>query len=454
MQLATRFARSPAARISVLFLLLNAPITWATLDWGLSRPLLNLDYLLPIFLAIFSAVGALLLFLGLYLIDVVSSLSIAYHFDSPSNFIRSANATPAIVKTLTTEPRLLFLTVPPVFWLLILKWQPSIKASLRNALREIVPMAAIVVLLVIADVNVGASMLDTNDQTKTGPNIAGSPLASQSKRALTYGSSPAPTPTHATIFDADRAALFARDGAVMLVAVESMGLPLSPQARQWLDAMARSAPPNQVTQRQVDFKGSTVAAELRHLCATVSSVPDDVAPDQCLPMLARAAHRRSFAVHGNSGNTFNRSQWWPRLGFDQVFFRENLIPRHAELCDFAYKAVCDRALIDFMFRELKSNDFAYGLTVSTHLPIPRLDTDATEDFCNGIRVKSTPCRIIWQHGQVLAYIAAKVRDSRAPMVAYVVGDHAPPFLSTANRAAFSAKQTIGWKIENTSGTTP
>lgn len=436
--------------MSAFFLLLNAPTTWATLDWGLSRPLLNLDYLLPIFLVSFSAVSATLLFFSLYFIDIVSSLSIAYHFDSPSNFIRSANATPAIFKTLTTEPRLLLLMVPPVLWLLVVKWQPSLKASLRNALREFVPLAAIAALLILADVNVGASMLDTNDHSKAGPNIAGSPLASQSKRALTSGPPSAPTPTQATIFDVDQTGLFSRNEAVALIAVESMGLPLSPQAQQWLDDMAHSASPNRVMLRHVDFKGSTVSAELRHLCGTVSSVPDDVASDQCLPMLARAAHRRSFAVHGNSGNTFNRSQWWPKLGFDQVFFREDLVQKHAELCDFAYKAVCDHSLIDFMFREIKSKDFAYGLTVSTHLPIPTLDSDMPGDFCGVIREEPTPCRIIWQQGQILAFIAAKVRDSHIPVVAYVVGDHAPPFLSAANRAAFSAKQTIGWKIENTS----
>lgn len=453
MRLPTSFSGFSAARILAVILLLNSPMTWTALNWGLSRPFFNLDYLLPIFLARFSAIGAYCLFLILYFIDIISSLSIAYHFDSPSNFIRSANATPAIFKTLISEPSLLSLVVPPVFWLLIAKWL-SQTASLRSVCRELIPATCIAIVLVITDIYVGASMLDTSDRPKIGPNIVGSPFASQSKRLLSLERSSAPIPTQATIFDVDRATLFLANEAVTLIIVESMGLPVSQQAQEWLDDMARTAPPNRVTLRHVDFKGATVSAELRHLCANVSAVPDNIAPDQCLPMLARTAHRRSFAAHGNSGITFNRRHWWPSLGFDQVFFREDLLHHNANICDFAYKAVCDHDLIDFIFRTIKPREFVYALTVSTHLPIPKLDSDIPGEFCSMIREREMPCRIIWLQGQVLALIAKKVKNSPIPVTAYVVGDHPPPFLSIENRAAFSATQTIGWKIENTTGLTP
>jgi hypothetical protein len=436
-----------ALQVCAFFILLNAPLALATKELGLARPLINYDYMVPVLLAAFSAVGGSLVFAVVFAADLVTSLSFSYHFENAAHFAGSFGATPALFRIVSTEPQLLMLAVPLFIWPLLLykRWRRRDQAP--SALCWAPAILVFLTILLAADTRLGTSMLNRDDSPRHGTNLSGSPLASHVKKLLTAPPTSAPVSTEDTIFATDRQRLADNSRAVLLILVESMGLPQSPQAVDWLSAFFQVLPNTTVTRRTVGFKGSTVAAELRHLCGVIASRPGDVTQYKCLPASAGGNFAHTFAAHGNTSLTFDRKTWWPPLGFKNSYFREDIAARGAVICEFAYRAVCDQSLVEFLFSEVQPRGFGYGLTVSTHLPLPQLSTDSPGDFCESIQMPAEPCRLIWQQGQVLEAIADQIRRARFPLVVYIVGDHAPPFVVPRNRNAFSSTQTLGWKIE-------
>jgi phosphoglycerol transferase MdoB-like AlkP superfamily enzyme len=170
---------------------------------------------------------------------------------------------------------------------------------------------------------------------------------------------------------------------------------------------------------------------------------------ECLPKILRSRGFETLSFHGNTEALFERSRWYPDLGFDLSYFAENLGLKGGGArpeCGVLIRGICDSEMARLVQRELKRSGtrpkFVYWLTLSSHLPVDAvLARDSEFDCATSATLKDEPgpCgleRILHRVHQQIARVAL---DPELPPTRFiVVGDHAPPFLEVAERVLYSA----------------
>ncbi|MFC0203792.1 sulfatase-like hydrolase/transferase [Novosphingobium soli] len=238
---------------------------------------------------------------------------------------------------------------------------------------------------------------------------------------------------------------------VLVVMVESMGLPTAPEDRALFDRIwdkqAWSAR-YEVTQGSTPYFGSTTTGEMRELCGfwgNYPQLPSRAAP--CLPEHYRAAGYDTLAIHSFEGEIFSRRQWYPEIGFARRLFRDDLTDRGARPCPGIFAGACDRdvpRIIGDLLRERRGRpQFVYWLTVNAHLPIPRNAELHTQDCRIGTRAfaEGFPmlCRGYELHKQVADALTAEIMRSDFPDTdILIVGDHMPPYFQRSLRVRFDS----------------
>lgn len=248
---------------------------------------------------------------------------------------------------------------------------------------------------------------------------------------------------------------------VVLVIVESLGY------LQDQDARARIAEPlydqsltrdYTVTSGKTVYFGSTTSGEMRELCNTRTFYTEYVQNDTntCLPDLLAARGYSNIAMHGFAGGMFERERWYPTIGFDQEFFRDELVKTTHRVCGSAFAGACDADLapvISAASRDAGKQGkprFIYWLTLNTHIPVA--PSQALTDFhCGidgGVFGRPKVCRMAELWHDVFAVVAKIARDPAvAPADILVVGDHAPPFWSRHDRAQFEPGQVAWYRLQ-------
>ncbi|UYY57757.1 sulfatase-like hydrolase/transferase [Sphingomonas sp. S2-65] len=243
---------------------------------------------------------------------------------------------------------------------------------------------------------------------------------------------------------------------LVLIMVESMGLPNDPAVRELLvsrwkrpDIAARYA----LTQGSTPYFGSTTSGEIRELCARWGDYGDLVErrDDACLPAKLHAAGYRTSAIHSFDGSFFDRDRWYPNIGFERATFRDPLIAAGAAKCPGVFPGACDRDVPAILARQLREGgkpQFVYWLTVNSHLPVP---TDAALDTRRCPRAAFPAvaefemiCRQfqLWQ--QLDDRLAAAItRDDFPATDILIVGDHMPPYFDRRQRTAFDPER-VPW----------
>src|SRR5207245_1958944 len=76
----------------------------------------------------------------------------------------------------------------------------------------------------------------------------------------------------------------------------------------------------------VPFHGATTSGELRELCGVAADyrAVNRVNLQDCLPARLQTGGFHTVALHGYSGAFFDRYAWYPRLGFQEILFAEEL----------------------------------------------------------------------------------------------------------------------------------
>jgi hypothetical protein len=247
---------------------------------------------------------------------------------------------------------------------------------------------------------------------------------------------------------------------LVLVLLESWGLDSNPAVRDLLvkdyfqpDILAHY----QVLQGTVPFYGSTIAGEARELCsskidmhilnASASELQD------CLPERLSALGYHNLAVHGMDSHMFNRRDWYPRIGFQELWFRDRFRQLGLPECIGAYTATCDATLADWIKQRLDQQnpaanpaadsapDFVYWITINSHLPVPIPPPVLDPAPCSLAAALSTePALCAWYQlvsnvHRSVAHIA--MSNLARPTVFVLVGDHAPPFVDPVLRSQFS-----------------
>lgn len=246
---------------------------------------------------------------------------------------------------------------------------------------------------------------------------------------------------------------------LLIVMVESLGTPRDNAELQRL-IFARYRDPAvrsrfDVSNGTTTFYGSTTSGEVRELCGRWGNYHElvDRRDDECLPAtLARQGFETS-AYHSFSSDFFDRSAWYPNIGFQHQFFRSDLIEAGAETCGGVFPGACDRDVPRQLAQRLKAADkpqFIYWLTVNSHLPVP-YGGNLDADDCARLSAKLAAefpmiCRqaAIWD-----AIDEALVKEMTAPDFPatdiLIVGDHMPPYFRRKSRMQFAADR-VPWLL--------
>jgi hypothetical protein len=88
---------------------------------------------------------------------------------------------------------------------------------------------------------------------------------------------------------------------------------------------------------------------------------------------------KTYVFHGNTGLFYDRSQTMWKLGFDHIFFKEQLMPQHLHA---SQAGVRDADLLNCALAALRSESRAYlfCITLDTHIPYLQLNPEEMEVF--------------------------------------------------------------------------
>lgn len=279
---------------------------------------------------------------------------------------------------------------------------------------------------------------------------------SQGNRGAYKRIAPAGAPFSSAVDQAGFAALADSNHHLLIVIVEAMGLPHDPQLRakllqRWQQPDIRAR--YEVTDGSTTFFGSTTNGEVRELCGRWGDYPDLVGrrDSRCLPARLAAKGYQTTALHSFEGSFFDRTRWYPNIGFQSLWFRDRLVDEGAAGCPGVFPGACDRdvpRIIGNKLKQAKQKQFVYWLTVNTHLPVP-VDTALRTDQCarfDPALAGSHPmvCRLFSLWGEVDEGLARLLTDpSLPPTDVLIVGDHAPPFFDREERSQF-APDRVPW----------
>jgi len=242
---------------------------------------------------------------------------------------------------------------------------------------------------------------------------------------------------------------------VVLVLVEAWGLPHDIALRRAIDQpfsdpklLARY----DILRGSMPFEGHTTSGEGRELCGTHlgSFVTQGTAAqlERCVPAQMHRAGYRTLAVHGFSGDFFDRKDFYPKLGFDDIWFLDRLQAAGLPECPGSFPGSCDDAVAAWIGQQLSRPAnaplFVHWVTLNSHMPIwtpAAAKTPASCDISAITRDDFAVCR--WY--QLISVTIGSVHNVALsplarPTIFIVVGDHAPPFDKDYERAEFSSTQ--------------
>ena len=236
---------------------------------------------------------------------------------------------------------------------------------------------------------------------------------------------------------------------ILIVMVEALGQPTSPAVanllmKPWSDPRLLSR--YSVTRGVSPYFGSTTTAEIRELCGRWGNYHEVLAqPDRtCLPHRLRGLGYRATGVHSFAGAMFQRSSWYPNVGFERMLFSEEMVGRGARRCAGVFPGACDRDLPRILAGELKGArepQLLYWLTVNSHMPVAAhatIRTDRCEAYSAILAAKHPmACRLVSIYDDVAKALATEmIAEDFPPTDVLLVGDHMPPFFDSWNRSQF------------------
>lgn len=246
---------------------------------------------------------------------------------------------------------------------------------------------------------------------------------------------------------------------LLVVVVESLGDPVGDQEIKDL-LFARYDTPGihsrfDMSRGTSSYYSSTTSGEIRELCGRWGEYYDlrQTADVSCLPARLAKQGVPTTAFHSFEGSFFDRNQWYPNIGFEKVFFRDDLVEGGAERCGGVFPGACDRDVPQQIGRYLKASDkpqFVYWLTVNSHLPVP-LGSNLGVENCERVSAHIAAeypmiCRQFAIWNAIDDALVAQLTDPALPPTdVLIVGDHMPPYFDRHNRSQF-APDRVPWLL--------
>lgn len=252
----------------------------------------------------------------------------------------------------------------------------------------------------------------------------------------------------------------------VLIMVEAMGQPSDPALRDRLTAIWARPEVRaryEVVTGDTLFYGSTTGGEMRELCGRWGDYYEvlDRKDPGCLPAALARSGYRSQAWHSFNGSFFERTAWYPNIGFGEMRFADRLRADGAGACPGIFAGACDRDVPRQLAATLRAADqphFLYWLTVNSHLPVisdQRLRTSRCEGYDARLAVDyPMTCRLFSLFDQIAAPLAREITAADFPQAEIlIVGDHIPPFFDSHHRRQF-APDRVPWILLRPKGKPP
>lgn len=163
---------------------------------------------------------------------------------------------------------------------------------------------------------------------------------------------------------------------------------------------------------------------------------------------------KTVAIHTFDGTFYNRTSIYPKLGFDEFIFKENIEePKYNGLY------ISDETFIDKIIEQFeKSNDplFLYGLSMQNHTPFSmsnfssslEIDVDAKFESTEAEDKLKAYIKGIYDTDKTIGRLIEYLENSDRPTVLLFYGDHLPSLLETYEETGFiNTKTTTNWGTE-------
>lgn len=457
MTFAVRTAAIDALRVLLAYgVLPNLVMGLIAVYFGAARPLINLDYLGIAVLAPFLPLWLLRFGIGFAVVlDLMQVAAPTYHF-SMAKILETTrdlfNLSPAFAVPIIVGVLLLAASVA---------WAMTRITSRRRSLHGVYALILAVTAL-FADMALSPNAITGMDRAVTQLNVAGSPgllflvetyasLRGEERIEIAHDQARAAAPLAEALEQPS-----ALPKHIVMVAVESWGLYTDPAVNELivtpLRRMATERPDLSLQTDAIDFHGSTVNGELRELCGLRSNsirLPHPAIPlNGCLPERLATLGYETMALHGYRGSMFNRSAWYPLLGFQRSLFDQDLSQalQRSSRCGSTFPGICDGDVPEWIGNQLdqagERPQFIYWLTLNAHLPIYATQDPRAEVDCASTAVTAgdeQQCRLVKLHHLVMQSLA-DLLSRRTDTALIVVGDHAPAFVSGTRRHQLSTTQ--------------
>lgn len=425
----------------VLGILPNLLIGLATAPHG-TRALVHLEYLVLVALHRFISRTLLgVLVVVTLLLDVLFSFAPVFNF-GPSETVAAVEQIRHFSgRAIVIAIGVVAMVVAVALALVRLAGRAERGQPMRERLRPALIAGPIALTALVLDVANGSNPVLWRARTLVPFDVATTVIAGQYARGLT-DIPEAGQPMRAAT-DSLRSQLATEHAAlpdrIVLIVVESMGVPRGADLEEAFGPLATPAvrARYEVRTGTVPFAGATTSGEFRELCGVRMSHASVRRYDTpaCLPAQLAARGYQSLAMHAYNGALFERREWYPRIGFQQMLFADELNPRKsAPRCGLMFNGPCDASVASLLRAQLSSGGgrrFVYWLTLSSHFPLdPRAPT--SRDACAGLGSagRTEEACALWSSlWPVVEGVAAIAADTSLPPAWYIlVGDHAPPQL--------------------------
>lgn len=447
---AQRAPDNPWLRFSLALALANLPFWMLGQFHFMNRGAVNLDCILAIVVMPFSVAAGILLLCVIWLADLSLSLAMAFHFSTPLEFIRAIKFGSALQLRDFVTPANALSALP-----FLLCGYATARLCRRRQPRFTLAAVAITAVLALVDMVNGSSALSDKGTWKLPMNLAGSPLTTLASIQI-HQPNGAPLrkidrmETAEQLIDVVAWAQEHPNRSVLFVIVESLGAPQSTQLRAWLDRQLAPPASYELRTSDVPFRGSTTAGELRQLCALAGSYRgmSQALGSQCLPARLAATGWKTTGLHGFSRRMFDRQQWWPMIGLQDLHFIDSPLLANEKHCGAAFRGGCDSHTIAAAVQAARpARHFVYLLTLNTHLPLSAgpVPVDLAP-LCEQAGANDEVCALTGALGKVLSDIRHEVDRSGFQPLVIVIGDHAPPFSRPESRQAFFADKVPAFAL--------
>lgn len=234
---------------------------------------------------------------------------------------------------------------------------------------------------------------------------------------------------------------------LLLVVVESWGLVHNEAENQFWRELWHAPGLRQVDAGRINFLGATLQAEFRELC---SLLPQTLRIDEvreggnCLPSRLSKQGWQTQAFHGASPYMYRRSDWYPQVGFEHMYFLPELMTG-GKLCANV-PGTCDYSIADRVVQTLHEpgRQFSYWMTLNSHTPYKLADLssrDVPDLVCPVLQLEGARCA----HAALLYDFMQSLKGEllRHPVKGLrivLVGDHAAKFFDADSRDAFVEDQ--------------